>query len=89
MKKKYVKPLIMIDNFQLDSCIATACGCVEVGSWFELNSADPNSCTATEHTTYDGIKTGYFLGSNELCSAEHEYYCYTNGSGNMIMFSKS
>lgn len=71
--KKYVKPEIYYENFELSQHIAD-CG-------WELKSANENTCYATGDTDwgYSSDVFAFITGVNN-CAIQPEGYCYTNGS---------
>lgn len=76
--KKYVKPMIVLERYELNQNIA-AC------AW-DLNHADTNSCYADpdQDFFYGAVNRKLFLQSSSGCEmiagVEYEDYCYQNGS---------
>lgn len=71
--KKYVKPEIYYENFELSQHIAD-CG-------WELKAANENTCYAKGDTSWgysDDVKA--FINNSGICDIQPEGYCYTNGS---------
>lgn len=71
--KKYVKPELYYENFELSQHIAD-CG-------WELQSANENSCYAKGDTEWcypSDVKA--FIAETGICDIQPEGYCYTNGS---------
>lgn len=74
--KKYVKPELYYENFELSQHIAD-CG-------WELQSANENICSAKGDQNWgypDDVKafiTG--ITGTGICEIQPEGYCYTNGS---------
>lgn len=78
MKKKYEKPQIYIEKFELAQHIAT-CD-------FKLNNTDVHSCEAPSESL--GMEESVlFIKSNTDCKIEFEGYCYTNGSMGTATFT--
>lgn len=74
MKKKYEKPQVYMEKFELAEHIA--------GCNLTLLSGNPNECKA------DGIvdneyADSWFLDANTNCEPKAEGYCYTNSSINV------
>lgn len=74
MKKKYEKPLIYMEKFELAEHIA--------GCSLTINNTDVVVCTA-EGTIGDLPSEAWFVPGNTLCAIEVEDYCYTNSSNNI------
>lgn len=74
MKKRYKKPYVYVEKFELAEHIA--------GCNLTLNVAEPENCTATG-TVFDEFSNSLFVGGNTNCVTELEGYCYTNGSMNV------
>lgn len=74
MKKKYEKPQVYMEKFELAEHIA--------GCSLSINSGDPMSCVG-EGYIQDKYLDSWFIDGNMLCEAELEGYCYTNGSMNV------
>lgn len=76
MMKKYVKPDLYFESFQLDQHIA-ACG-------FDMvDLKDPKECIS--HGDTDGVYPDYGdikLFANTNCDIEPENYCYITGVSN-------
>lgn len=76
--KKYVKPMITLERFELSQNIA-AC------AW-DLNYADQNSCTASPDNDFffGSVTSNLFTQSNNDCKliagVNYEDYCYQNGA---------
>ena len=71
--KQYVKPELYLESFELSQHIA---GCSLV-----LQSADPNTCTASGTIRNDYYET-IFLEKTGVCTGgvEVDAYCCTNGT---------
>ena len=69
--KKYVKPELFFESYELSQSIA-ACG-------WDLNYADPNSCTATGDSNH-GIPGILIFTELAKCDNVPEGYCYENSS---------
>lgn len=72
--KKYVKPDLYFESFQLNQHIA-ACG-------YDLNLSDVASCESSGdthgiYTDFGDIK--FFASENGECMREPEIFCFTNG----------
>lgn len=74
MKKKYEKPQVYMEKFELAEHIA--------GCSLTINSGDPMSCTGSG-TVFDEYLDAWFMEDNMYCAVEPEGYCYTNGSMNV------
>lgn len=74
MKKKYEKPQVYMEKFELAEHIA--------GCSLTINSVDLMLCTGSG-TVRDEYTESWFIDGNQLCIAELEGYCYTNGSINV------
>ncbi len=74
MKKKYEKPQVYIERFELAEHIA--------GCSLTLNAADVTSCAASGEIL-GAFYDAWFLESNTHCGLEFDGYCYTNGSMNV------
>lgn len=71
--KKYVKPEIYYENFELSQHIAD-CG-------WELQEANENICHATGDTDWGYPSDVFaFITGAHSCDIQPEGYCYTNGS---------
>lgn len=79
MKKKYEKPQVYIERFELAEHIA--------GCSLTLNAADVVNCTAsgTVSSEYFGsnYSNAWFIEKNTTCEIDLEGYCYTNGNMNV------
>lgn len=74
MKKKYEKPQVYMEKFELAEHIA--------GCSLTINSADPTNC-AGEGYVQDEYLDSWFLEKNTSCTVSLEGYCYTNSSMNV------
>lgn len=82
--KKYVKPDIYFESFQLTQHIA-ACG-------WDLNMATVESCTSdgdnqnvySDNNIFAGAYGPAFVERNVACKMKTENYCYTPPSDDMI-----
>lgn len=74
MKKKYEKPQIYIEKFELAQHIA---GCT-----LKLNSTTVEACQASGEIFGD-VSDAWFLEESTHCKASAEGYCYTNGTINI------
>lgn len=70
--KKYVKPELFFEQFELSTHIADC-------AWELVNSSDANSCAAKPDPNFNtGVDPSINVFANEgLCDAV--FYCYTNG----------
>ena len=82
--KKYVKPEIYFESFQLSQHIA-ACG------WDMSNAVDVKQCTSNgdnqdvySENDFIAAYGPVFVDVNASCVTKHEAYCYTNGSNDAI-----
>lgn len=79
MKKKYKKPRIYMESFELSEHIA--------GCNLELTTADPTICTASGTISYDGVGDMYsdawFVAANINCATQAQSYCITNSTFNV------
>ena len=77
--KQYVKPDLLVENFELSKHIATC-------DWDMSNLNDGDSCVAKPDPMF-GFDDDFtkFTGTNPNC-IDTEDYCYTNGqqSGNVF-----
>lgn len=77
--KKYVKPMITLERFELTQNIA-AC------AW-DLNYDNQNNCAASpdDDFFFGSVNGNLFTQSNNDCKliagVNYEDYCYQNGSG--------
>lgn len=78
MKKKYEKPQIYIEKFELAQHIA-ACD-------LKLNSTDVHNCEAS-YESVGVIEPLLFVEGNGECEIPMEEYCYTNGAGGTATFT--
>ena len=81
--KKYVKPDLYYESFQLDRNIA-ACG-------WDMNQNDIYTCVTygDNQRGNGGYENNYssvplFADSNDQCISPLEVYCYTNGTDDEI-----
>lgn len=74
--KKYVKPDLYFESFQLTQHIA-ACG-------YDFNSthSTPEVCSFDGDVNMGNIEGRYFLQGTDGCVMQVERYCYTNGTDN-------
>lgn len=79
MKKKYEKPQIYIEKFELAQHIA-ACD-------LKLNSTDVHNCEASCESGGVIMEPLLFIKDNGECKIEFEGYCYTNGAGGTATFT--
>lgn len=79
MKKKYQKPLVYMETFELSEHIA--------GCNLQLTSNDPVQCTASGTISWgDGLfdqSDAWFVDVNTRCTSTTESYCITNSSFNV------
>ena len=69
--KKYVKPELFYESFELSQHIA--------GCNLQVQAADVVNCAAEGYV--EGIhSTSWFMEANSSCSPVMEVYCYANGS---------
>ena len=78
--KKYVKPELFYESFELSQHIAGCNLTINTADAFgEKAATDILSCTASGYV--EGIhSTSWFMEANGSCSPVMEVYCYTNGS---------
>lgn len=80
--KKYVKPDLYYENFELSTHVA-AC------AWDMTNSQSKESCSAQADEEYLGF-SDVSLFNNAQCDiseADYEDYCWTNGSVGANVFN--
>lgn len=70
--KKYVKPELFFESYELSQNIA-ACG-------WDMNHAQPSTCTATGDPSLGNPDVLVFTESN--CDLVLERYCYENSASN-------
>lgn len=75
--KKYVKPELCYESFELSEQIATGCS-----SNLIVNHADIANCFVPN---YEG--TALFVNTNSSCKDEFEGYCYTAGADGFSIFT--
>lgn len=80
--KKYVKPDIFYESFELSQNIAV-CG------WDMSNLKDKNSCVAIGDETEGNYPVRLFTDAPRCEATEDkvEHYCYETGSGSMAIFN--
>lgn len=79
--KKYVKPYICFEKFELSSHIA-ACA-LDMS-----NSGDVKNCSAVGDPFYGYDAENYFMNKDYGClDGPIEDYCYTNGTDNLNIFN--
>ena len=84
MKKKYVKPTIFIENFELNQHIAACAPDVKV----TVNSPNKYSCAADlTQKGPDGDFTLPNVFNESPCVIIDEDYCYTTGKGDSFVFN--
>lgn len=76
MMKKYVKPDLYFESFQLTQHIA-ACGYDYMNT-----STTVEVCSFAGDENMGNMEGTYFLESTELCVIKTDRYCYTNGTDN-------
>lgn len=74
MKKRYEKPQVYMEKFELAEHIA--------GCNLTLLARNPNECKAAG-TVDDEYSESWFVESNTNCGPIAEGYCYTNSSINV------
>ena len=74
--KKYVKPELFYENFELTQQVATC-------DYDHLdNATDPSNCGFTgDWTDINGNQMTITIFNNSKCSFYAEEYCYHNGTG--------
>ena len=81
--KKYVKPDLYFESFQLNQHIA-ACGYDLVG-----NSTSPADCSFRGDEDFGNLPVEYFLESSQHCTKEGaivaDRYCFQNSDGTEAM----
>lgn len=80
--KKYVKPDLFYENFELSQHIA-AC------AWDMSNSTSVDTCSAVSDSTW-GVPEGIHAFNEGVTSCTDgplESYCYTNGSSDVNIFN--
>lgn len=86
MKQKYMKPAIVMEQFELSQSIAESCGAVN-SSLGDPNLMDKHTCG------WDVGFTVVWLDTNNACVFPQEDYvefqgvCYNNPSGHNTIFS--
>lgn len=82
MKKKYEKPQVYMEKFELSHNVAV-CD-------YKLNAANENVCKILQdnYGKDDGNVTGGFVSTN-VCEFEYSIYCYTDGSGTLPSLFRS
>lgn len=75
MAKKYVKPELLFESFELSQQIA-ACA-------FDSGNTlgDISSCKFTGNNPATGEQISIFLEVSTMCTTKAESYCYHNGTG--------
>ena len=85
--KKYVKPMIVLERYELNQNIADC-------AW-ELNNADKETCNATpdQDFFFGALSGNLFLESTGGCvnipGVNYEDYCYQAGNGSAFNVFKS
>lgn len=74
MKKKYEKPQVYMEKFELAEHIA--------GCSLTINSGDPVICVGEGYVQGEYLDS-WFLEKNTNCTVPLEGYCYTNSSMNV------
>lgn len=75
MAKKYVKPELLFESFELSQQIA-AC------EFDSRNTADDiYKCSFTGNNPVNGAQINIFLEVSTMCTTKAESYCYHNGTG--------
>lgn len=80
MKKKYVKPELIYEQYMLNQHMASSCN-------FEKNQTDALNCqgyVGAENTEFAGMK---LFPSNEACGPDRsvvETYCYWNSAASIV-----
>lgn len=72
MKKKYEKPQVYMEKFELAEHIA--------GCKLTLQQDDVNICEAIGSVTLPTTDNAWFLESTQACEIKVEDYCYTNST---------
>lgn len=87
--KKYVKPMITLERFELSQNIADC-------AWELKNSTDINNCSAEpDNNFFFGSMNGNLFtestanGCTIIAGVQYEDYCYQNGSGSPFKVFKS
>lgn len=81
--KKYVKPDLYYENFELSTHIATC-------AWDMSNSKSKEECSAQADEEFCGPGFGEVLFNNNKCTITEELvenYCWTNGSVGANVFN--
>lgn len=79
--KKYVKPELILEHYELSNTIADC-------AW-EIQSVEPNTCTAYGDEKHGLGKYHLFMEGFTGCTYTPEviqFYCYQNGSDGMNLF---
>lgn len=99
MKKKYEKPQVLMENFELSQHIAT---CDYQGDKSGLNLQDIKNCVVKVYFTSKNVcdpddgKKGpgefvdgapVFINGNTNCMTEFEGVCYTTGPGGQHIYA--
>lgn len=74
MKKRYEKPQVYMEKFELAEHIA--------GCNLTLQTKDPNDCIASGVVDGD-YADSWFITAEHGCGTTAEGYCYTNGNINV------
>ena len=78
--KKYVKPEMFFEQFELSQHIADC--------MLEYDgSRDANTCIAYTDPDFWGSSYPVFIAANTSCKEKFETYCYTSGTGGMNTFT--
>ena len=77
--KKYVKPDLYFESFQLTQHIA-ACGYDQYPAGDDKNASQPEICAFQGDVSLGNMDGVYFTGDNNKCVIKSDIYCYTNGT---------
>ena len=85
MKKKYVKPTIFIESFELNQHIAACVPHVTV----KVNSSSKDSCPAdlTQNTPSGPLTLENVFNVTPTCVIEFNEYCYTTSASDNFVFN--
>lgn len=83
--KKYEKPMIIIEEFNLSQHVAD-CALDFADASGEKTLSDANSCVAYTDADFWGSVFPVFTDANVNCTDKYEEYCYTTGSDGIKTF---
>ena len=88
MKKKYIKPEILFESYELNTSIATC-------FWdLNVNNTSKDTCAASSENEGGQPDLLLFVDTNKVCNlspedynAANEDYCYENGTASNNVFN--